>query len=222
MERPKKLGLGTAHKLSIFYAIKFNYDFLLTIDADFSHDPSHIPLLLEKAESNTFVIGSRFCDGGKSDYTGIRKVVSILGNYVVRTLLNIKLLETTTYFRVYSVELLKKLPFDELNAQGYSLGVKLIWLMKKLRANLVEIPIHLKDRNKGKSKIPKFQIFISAFDLFILKLKDIFTKQNFDNENTTYNFKILCDKCNNTFFTLYKKKKYKCLVCNNNKIYEKY
>ena len=51
LERPKRLGLGTAHKLSIFYAIKFNYDFLLTIDADFSHDPSYIPFLLEKAES---------------------------------------------------------------------------------------------------------------------------------------------------------------------------
>ena len=50
IERPKKLGLGTAHKLSIFYAIKHNYDYLLTMDADFSHDPSHIPFLIEKAK----------------------------------------------------------------------------------------------------------------------------------------------------------------------------
>ena len=63
--------------------------------------------------------------------------------------MNIKLNEITTYFRVYSVELLKQLPYDELNAQGYSLGVKLVWLMKKLNANLVETPIHFRDRNKG-------------------------------------------------------------------------
>ena len=214
LERPKKLGLGTAHKLSIFYAIKFNYDFLITMDADYSHDPVHIPFLLKEAGFNNFVIGSRFCQGAKSDYTGIRKIISNLGNFFARKLLNIKLLEITTYFRVYSVELLKKLPFDELNAQGYSLGVKLVWFMKRLNANLIEIPIHFKDRNKGKSKIPKFQIFISAFDLFILKFKDIFTKSNFSNKNVTYNFKIICNSCKNTFFTLVKNNNYKCLVCN--------
>mgnify|MGYP001417409265 FL=1 len=109
IERPKKLGLGTAHKLSIFYAIKYNYDFLLTMDADFSHDPSHIPLLIEKARLDNFVIGSRFCDGGKSDYKGMRKVISNYGNFFARKFLGIKLLEITTYFRVYSVKLLKKL-----------------------------------------------------------------------------------------------------------------
>ena len=57
IERPKKLGLGTAHKLSIFYAIKHDYDYLVTMDADFSHDPSYIPILLEKADLNNFVIG---------------------------------------------------------------------------------------------------------------------------------------------------------------------
>jgi len=220
LERPKKLGLGTAHKLSIFYAIKFNYDFLITMDADFSHEPTYIPHLLEKANKNNFVIGSRFCLGAKSDYKGIRKIISILGNYVARTLLNIKLLEITTYFRVYSVDLLKKLPFNELNAQGYSLGVKLVWMMKKLEAKLIEIPIHFKDRNKGKSKIPKFQIFISSFDLIVIKFKDIFTNQKFYNENKTYNFKILCNQCNNVFFTLVKKKNYKCLVCGSKKKYE--
>ena len=57
-------------------------------------------------------------------------------HFFAKKLLNIKLNEITTYFRVYSVELLKQLPYDELNAQGYSLGVKLVWLMKKLNANL--------------------------------------------------------------------------------------
>ena len=209
--------MGTAHKLSIFFAIKFNYDFLLTMDADFSHDPSHIPILLKNAERNTFVIGSRFCKGAKSDYTGIRKIVSYLGNLVARNFLNIKLLEITTYYRVYSVQLLKKLPFNELNAQGYSLGVKIIWFMKKLKAKLIETPIHFKDRKKGKSKIPKLQIFISSFDLLIIKLKDIFKKYSFDNNNRTYNFSLLCNNCKNTFFTLVKKEKFKCLVCGRTK-----
>ena len=215
IERPKKLGLGTAHKLSIFYAIKNDFDYLLTLDADFSHDPSHIPDLLKLSGANNFVIGSRFCEGGKTDLKGFRKIISSGGNFFAKKLLNIKLNEITTYFRVYSVELLKQLPYDELNAQGYSLGVKLVWFMKKLNANLVETPIHFRDRNKGQSKIPKLQVFISFFDCVKMKFNDIFIHQKFHKSNPTFNFQLKCVNCeDNSFFTL-QDKFYKCLVCNN-------
>tara|TARA_Y100000816_G_C25984335_1_gene514071 strand:- start:70 stop:909 length:840 start_codon:yes stop_codon:yes gene_type:complete len=214
IERPKKLGLGTAHKLSIFYAIKNDFDYLLTLDADFSHDPAHIPDLLKLSGANNFVIGSRFCRGAKSDYQGLRKIISICGNFFAKKLLKIELNEITTYFRVYSVKLLKKLPFNELNAQGYSLGVKLVWFMKKLNANLIETPIHFKDRNKGKSKIPKLQILISFFDLLSIKIKDTFITQKFYKINKTFNFEIKCKNCNESFLTL-RKKNYKCLICDN-------
>ena len=69
IQRPKKLGLGTAHKLSLIYAIKNNYEFLVTMDADFSHDPIHLPNSEQSGHDN-FVIGSRFCEG-KSDYKGL-------------------------------------------------------------------------------------------------------------------------------------------------------
>tara|TARA_B100000989_G_scaffold299041_1_gene292409 strand:- start:14502 stop:15344 length:843 start_codon:yes stop_codon:yes gene_type:complete len=219
IERPKKLGLGTAHKLSMFYAIKYKYEYLITMDADFSHDPSYIPKLLERAGPNNFVIGSRFCEGAKSDYRGIRKIISVCGNYTAKKLLNIKLNEITTYFRVYSVSLLKKLPFDELNSQGYSLGVKIVWLMKKLNAELIEVPIYFKDRNKGKSKIPKMQIFISFFDLIFIFLKNLFFKQKFyHEENKTYNFETICTKNNCGCFFSRKNNSLICLICN----YEKY
>ena len=213
IERGKKLGLGTAHKLCLLYAIKFNYDFLVTMDGDLSHEPSSIPSLLSKAGDENFVIGSRFCEGGVCDYTGGRKIISLMGNYVTRKLLNLDLFEITTYFRVYSVKLLKKLPYNELNADGYSLGVRLVWLMKKLNAKLIESPIHFKDRNKGESKIPKFQIFVSFFDLIVLKLKDIFQDQKFYDENDTYNFHNSCSNCSNSFLTIIKRNIYKCLIC---------
>ena len=214
LERPTKLGLGTAHKLSIFYAIKFQYDYLLTMDADLSHEPKSIPELLNYADKNNFVIGSRFCEGGKTDLKGFRKIISSGGNFFAKKLLNIKLNEITTYFRVYSVELLKQLPYDELNAQGYSLGVKLVWLMKKLNANLVETPIHFRDRNKGQSKIPKLQVFISFFDCIKIKLKDILIEQKFYKSNPTFNFQLKGTNCKeNCFFSL-NNKIYKCLVCN--------
>ncbi len=214
IERPRKLGLGTAHKLSIFYAIKNEFDYLVTMDADFSHDPSYIPKLLEKSSLDNFVIGSRFCEGAKSDYKGIRKVISICGNYTAKKILDINLNEITTYFRVYSVKLLRKLPYDELNSQGYSLGVKLVWLMKKLNTELIEIPIYFKDRNKGKSKIPKLQIFISFFDLISIFIKNIFFKQKFYYEfNKTYNFDKSCKNCGHSYFSK-KNNSFNCLVCN--------
>jgi len=214
IERPTKLGLGTAHKLSILYAIKNNYDYLVTMDADFSHDPSYLPELLKNSGLNNFVIGSRFCRGAKSDYKGIRKIISICGNYTAKKLLNIKLNEITTYFRVYSVNLLRKLPYDELNSQGYSLGVKLVWLMKKLNAELIEIPIYFKDRSKGKSKIPKLQIFISFFDLIYIFIKNMFIKQKFYHDlNKSYEFNKKCKNCNSTYLSL-KKNSFICLVCN--------
>ena len=113
----------------------------------------------------------------------------------------------------YADALLFLLHYDKLNAQGYSLGVKIIWMMSKLGANLIEVPIHFRDRNKGKSKIPKFQIFVSFFDLLYIKFYENLFKLNFDNENKSYKFENHCEKANDCFFSL-KKKNYICLVCN--------
>ena len=213
IERKKKLGLGTAHLLSIFDAIKFNYDYLLTMDADFSHDPKHIPSLFSLSKKNSFIIGSRYCPGGKTEYKGFRKIVSVMGNYVARKILNINLKEITTYFRVYDVGLLKKLPFDELRASGYSLGVKIVWFMKIMGAELIETPIHFHDRNKGKSKIPKMQIFISALDLILIKFNEVIKKRSFNDSNNTYKLEQECKICKYSYFSKFKKNVYRCLVC---------
>ena len=101
------------------------------------------------------------------------------------------------------------------------MGVRLIWLMKKLNVNLIEVPIHFKDRTYGKSKIPKFQIIFSLYDLLAMKFKDIFLKQKFYENNNTFNFNLKCPNCDNSFLSLKKNKKYSCLVCSNT-VNEKY
>tara|TARA_B100001029_G_scaffold177905_1_gene183443 strand:- start:3828 stop:4685 length:858 start_codon:yes stop_codon:yes gene_type:complete len=219
IQRPKKLGLGTAHILCMLYAIKNNYNFLLTMDADFSHDPSYIPDVIKLKGKNNFVIGSRFCEGGNSDYKGTKKVISYVANFLTRNILSINLKEITTYFRMYDIENLKKLPFNELDAQGYSLGVKIIWLLNLLKVDLLETPIHLQDRNMGKSKIPKFQIFVSAFDLIKIKLKDIFLgKKILLNKRKSYDLDNKCSHCNSNYFALLKNNIYRCLICLNEQI----
>ena len=215
IERPAKLGLGSAHKLSLIYSIKKNYDFIISMDADFSHHPKYIPNLISLSNKGIFVIGSRFCNGGSSEYKGLRKYISIFGNKFTSFMLNFQLKEVTTYFRSYDVEVLKKIPFNFLDREGYSMGVKLIWYLKKLNVKLIETPIHFHDRKKGKSKLPKMQIFISAFDVFLLKFKDLFLKIKVLSCES-YLYDSNCEICKNNFFSRMKQTdKLKCLTCFN-------
>mgnify|MGYP001158614269 FL=1 len=214
IERPKKNGLGSAHVMSIIYSIKFNYNILITMDADFSHDPIYLPKIIEKADINNFVIGSRFVEGGKNNYTGFRKFLSFTANLVSKKILDIKLNEFTTYLRAYDVESLKKLPFNKLTAKGYSLGVKIIWLLNKMNINLIEIPIVMGNRNLGKSKIPRSQIFVSVFDLIVMKLNDLFNIKNINKSKISYKIDYKCNECSNDLMIYYNKNSYKCLNCN--------
>lgn len=170
IKRPGKLGIGSAHKYAILYAIREGYDTLLTMDADFSHDPKSIPALLATHAPNTFVTGSRYCKGGTSDYKGYRDVVSRMGNIAAKAALGVRLHELTTYFRVFDVAALRRLPLRFVTASGYSYGVELVYYLRKIGVELREVPIHFVDRTRGKSKIPKLQIFRSAYDLLLLAL----------------------------------------------------
>jgi SAM-dependent methyltransferase len=170
VQRPGKLGIGSAHKYAILYAIREGYSKLLTMDADFSHNPASIPALLAAHGENTFVTGSRYCEGGTSDYSGYRDIVSRAGNIAARAALGVRIHELTTYFRVFDVAALRRLPLRFIAASGYSYGVELVYYLRKTGVELREVPIHFVDRTRGASKIPKFQIFQSAFDLARLAL----------------------------------------------------
>jgi dolichol-phosphate mannosyltransferase len=66
VKRPRKLGIGSAHKYALFYAMREGYKTLVTMDADLSHDPKYLPELLKAHGPNTFVTGSRYCEGGRA------------------------------------------------------------------------------------------------------------------------------------------------------------
>jgi dolichol-phosphate mannosyltransferase len=171
IKRPRKLGIGSAHKYALFYAMREGYKTLVTMDADFSHDPKYLPALLSANGKNTFVTGSRYCEGGSSDYKGYRHIVSRIGNVAARFALGIKLKELTTYYRVFDVESLRRLPLRRVKAAGYSYGVQLIYYLRRAGVQLREVPIHFTDRTHGASKIPRIQILLSAIDLFELAAK---------------------------------------------------
>ena len=171
LKRKKKLGLGSAIREGMRYAEKSNYYALLTLDADLSHQPEEIPKLLSKLKKNDFVIGSRFVTGGKSSYTGYRKIVSKIANIVCRIVLNINLHEFTTSFRAYNYKCLKILYSLPVLSEGYSSFMETVFYISKNNLQYAEVPIVFKDRYKGKSKIPKLQIIYGGLKLIELFLK---------------------------------------------------
>lgn len=158
IHRPGKMGIGSAHKLAMEFAIREGYGALVTMDSDFSHRIEDIPRLLASLEGCDFVIGSRFMSGGRCDYRGYRAAVSAIANRAARALLGITLHEFTTSFRAFRVEALQWMDLDRLGSQGYSFFVESLFLVARSGLAYREIPIHFMDRMAGSSKIPRFEI----------------------------------------------------------------
>jgi dolichol-phosphate mannosyltransferase len=158
VHRPAKLGLGTAHQLAMVYAVQHDYDRLVTMDADLSHDPAEIPALLAALDDADFVIGSRYAAGGSSDYTGYRRFLSVAANTLARLLLRIPLHEFTTSFRAFRVSMLRSRRCAKLKAQGYSYFMETVHRLHRAGFRMREVPIQFRDRHSGVSKIPRFEI----------------------------------------------------------------
>jgi dolichol-phosphate mannosyltransferase len=156
VHRAGKLGLGTATIAGMKYAIEHGYDYVLNMDADFSHHPRHIPAILAGMENADVSIGSRYCPGGGTkDWPATRRLMSWGVNTYARTMLGLTPRDTSGAFRCYRVELLKKLDFGEIKSRGYSFQEEILWRLKRVGARMSETPILFADRERGQSKINK-------------------------------------------------------------------
>lgn len=160
LQRKGKLGLGTAHLLALSYAQKHEYDVVVTMGGDLSHDPTHIPALLDQLGSGAdLVIGSRYMPGGGCDYNGYRLYVSQLANLAARLLLGLKLHEFTTSYRAFRVSELKRLNFAALLVGGYSFFLTTVAEAAVRGLDIREAPIQFRERGYGTSKLPSMEIF---------------------------------------------------------------
>jgi dolichol-phosphate mannosyltransferase len=180
VKRKRKFGLGSAHKRIFQYAILNKYKKLVTMDADFSHSPHLINSLLDASTDDNFIIGSRYTSGGRCDYVGYRKFISISGNMVARHLLRIPSNEITTSFRVYSEKTLRAIDLSNIKSDGYAFFVEVLHAINQLSIPIKEIPIHFEDRKYNKSKIPKLQIVHSILNLIKLRLNTRKHENNFE------------------------------------------
>ncbi len=174
ISREKKLGLDSAHKIAYDYAKKKKFDFLITMDADFSHDPAILPTIIKNLDFNPFVLGSRYIEGGKCQMSGSRLLMSKLGNKLIKYLSGININEFTTSYRGFNIKKLENFDLNNVEYKGYSFFMGTVFELHKNKISVKEIPIIFKDRTKGVSKIPKLEILRTLKNLIFYYFKKFF------------------------------------------------
>ena len=170
IRRNDKLGLDSAHKEAYAFALKNNYDFLITMDADFSHDPNEIGTFIKNLDEFPFVIGSRYVKGGQCLMRGKRLLLSKYGNLIMKFIFQIDCNEFTTSYRGFNLKKLNNFHLNLIKTKGYSFFLGTVYEVFKQKFRIKEIPIIFKDRKKGYSKIPRAEIFRTIKNILLLKL----------------------------------------------------
>lgn len=170
----ENMGLASAHLCMYKFAIENQYDLLITLDADLSHDPKEINRFIQIAESDeevALVIGSRYMKNGKTDNRGYRLLVSKFANKFASLVIGGNLNEYTTSFRLFHLKYLSQIDSGSLDSKGYSFFFRMMFEFLRKQFLVIEIPIHFHERKRGKSKIPKLEIFKSFAELTLIHFK---------------------------------------------------
>jgi len=157
LKRSKKSGLGSAYRDGYRYALDKNFDAVIQIDADGSHQVSDLPKLLSKFESSPsidLVIGSRWIKGGSVlNWSKHREALSRLANIYSNFLLGLGVKDSTAGFRVYKTSAIKKLNLGNIKSEGYCFQIEMTREIKKIGGVISEVPITFVERQFGKSKM---------------------------------------------------------------------
>lgn len=174
IERPAKLGLGTAYVTGFKWALKKNYQYILEMDADLSHDPYEIPNFVKKCEEGCdLVIGSRYTRGTISvvGWDFRRLLLSKFANKYATTILGLGFLtDVTSGYRCYHRKVLEALDLDSIKSNGYAFQIEMVYRAHKIGFRIIEIPIIFYERNSGTSKMNKKIVKEAALIVWKLRL----------------------------------------------------
>ncbi len=169
LHRAGKLGLGTAYITGFKWGLERGYDVLMSMDADFSHNPKYLPQIFDEIQKYPCVIGSRYVSGGGvQDWGLIRRMISLGGSIYARVVLFLPVHDLTGGFNCYRAENLKKINLDTITSKGYCFQIEMKFRHCLLGLKVHEVPIIFPDRKLGKSKMSG-KIFKEAI-LNVLKL----------------------------------------------------
>jgi len=155
MHRSGKLGLGTAYLSGFRQAMQMGAQAIAQMDADFSHPPEKLPVLVDALDACDVALGSRYIPGGSVDerWPLWRKGLSAFGNLYARSILRIPIRDVTGGFRVWRRETLERMPLECVHSNGYGFQVEMIYLAYLLGYVASEIPFYFADRRWGQSKM---------------------------------------------------------------------
>jgi dolichol-phosphate mannosyltransferase len=170
LHRPGKLGLGTATLAAIRFAIQHRYEYLLNLDADFSHPPRFIPDLLNGMADHDVMIGSRYVPGGgvEGGFNLKRKLMSSGINGYARVTLGLTSKDNSGAFRCYRVSKLAEIDLDQVRSRGYSFQEEILYWCKSVGCRIGETPILFENRRAGVSKINMREAASALWILFAL------------------------------------------------------
>ena len=154
LHRQEKNGLGRAYCAGFFWALERNYQFVMEMDGDFSHNPADIPAFLEAARSADLVLGSRYCNGIRVINWPLKRLfLSVSAARYVRIITGMPFTDPTGGFKCFRRHALASIDLQNVRSNGYSFQIEMTHKIWRQGMNVVEIPIIFTDRFQGKSKM---------------------------------------------------------------------
>ena len=155
LSRPRKLGLGTAYLAGFRWALERGYEFVFEMDADFSHDPNHLPQFLRMIDNADLVLGSRYRHGKVTvvNWPIGRLMLSYFANVYARAVTGLPLFDATGGFKCFRRKVLEAIDLNDVRSNGYAFQIEMSFRAWRQGFRIVEIPIVFHDRTEGESKM---------------------------------------------------------------------
>lgn len=177
LQRERKLGLGTAYVAGFKYAIAHGFDFIFEMDADFSHNPKEVPIMLGKMDECDVLIGSRYIKGvNVVNWPMKRLILSYSANIYTRIITGMPVHDATAGFKCYKRKVLETIDLDAIRSNGYAFQIETNFMAWRKGFIIKEMPIVFVDRRVGVSKMNKKIVYEAAFMVWKLKLQSLFKK----------------------------------------------
>ena len=174
-ERQKKRGLGTAYCFGFKWALERDYDYIVQIDADLSHNPEDVPTMVELLKEYDLVIGSRYCDGISVVRWPLRRLIlSYFANFYARFVTGVKIRDLTAGFKAWRREVLENIDLDNIRSQGYAFQIEMHFHAEHKGYKIHEHPILFIDRTIGESKMSRAIMIETAWMVWQFRLWKIF------------------------------------------------
>lgn len=177
LQRPAKLGLGSAYVAGFQYALEHGAEYVIEMDGDLSHDPASLPDFIRNAQDVDIVLGSRYLQGvSVVNWSLKRLLLSYCANYYSRVISGLPLTDATGGYKCFRRRALEGVRLDKVRSDGYAFQIEMSFKCWKRGFSMREIPIVFVDRRAGLSKIDRRIVWEAAWMVWKLRLRGLFNR----------------------------------------------